>query len=267
MITAVLIFLLLAVAYISLILPRLISSADMSQLTVDYAHRGLHCDGIPENSLAAFARAATRRYGIELDVQLTRDGVPVVFHDDNLLRMCGVDKKLVECDLSELKELRLASTKGEHRIPTFAEVLEMIDGRVPLLIELKTGSAGLWQTVMPMLDEYSGQFCIESFDPRLLAEVKKSRPRFARGQLVGRSVKEKHTKSIFVNVLLASLASHVISRPDFVACDINMRGNLSMLLCRKLFHIPVFGWTVRSEGEYAACRRKKMNTIFEGFEP
>ena len=258
---------LLAVIYISIIMPRMISGADMSGLCIDYAHRGLHGDGIPENSLAAFARAATHRYGIELDVQLSRDGVPVVFHDDNLLRMCGVDKKLVECDLSELKELKLAAEKGEYHIPTLAEVLEMIDGRVPLLIELKTGSVGLWQTVMPMLDEYSGQFCIESFDPRLLAEVKKSRPRFARGQLVGRSVKEKHTKSFFVNLFLASLGSNLISRPDFIACDINAKTNFSVFLCRTLFRVPVFGWTVRNEGQYQTCRQKKMNAIFENYMP
>ena len=261
-----LIFILLAVLYISLIMPRMISGADMSGLLVDYAHRGLHGDGIPENSLAAFARAATHQYGIELDVQLSRDGVPVIFHDDTLLRMCGVDGRLGDYDLSELKEMRLAG-KGEHRIPTLAEVLEVIDGRVPLLIELKTGSKGLWQTVMPMLDEYTGPFCIESFDPRILSEVKKTRPRFARGQLVGRSVKERHTKSFIVNFFLAALISHSASRPDFVACDIEAKGNFSVFLCRKLFKVPVFGWTPRDPEQYKACKDKKMYTIFEGFLP
>ena len=266
MIPGILIFLLLAVGYVSLILPRKVSGADMSELTVDYAHRGLHGDGVPENSLDAFARAASHRYGIELDVQLSKDGVPVVFHDDSLLRVCGVDALVRERDLSELKELRLEG-KEEHRIPTLAEVLEIVDGRVPLLIELKTGSKGLWSAVVPLLDDYRGSFCIESFDPRLLAEVGRSRPRFARGQLVGRSVKEKHTKSLFLNIFLVSLMSHVISRPDFVACDVNMKGNLSVYLCRKLFCVPVFGWTVRTDRQYAACRAKKMNTIFEEIEP
>jgi len=97
--------------------------------------------------------------------------------------------------------------------------------------------------------------------------MKKHRPGYARGQLVGRSIKEKHTKNLIFNVMLASMASHVISRPDFVACDINMRGNLSVFLCRKLFKIPVFGWTVRSREEYDACRRHSVRAIFENFTP
>ena len=266
MIIAVLIFLLLAVGYISLILPRMVSGADVGEILVDYAHRGLHGEDLPENSLGAFERAAAHRYGIELDVQLSRDGVPMVFHDDSLKRVCGVDALLRDLDFEELRRLRLSGDE-RYLIPTLSEVLELVDGRVPLLIELKTGSTGLWSAVIPLLDEYRGAFCIESFDPRLLAEVGRTRPQFARGQLVGRSVKEKHTKSFFVNLLLASLMSHVISRPDFVACDVNMKGNLSVFLCRKLFRVPVFGWTVRSEEQYAACHEKKMNAIFEGFEP
>ena len=164
MITAILIFLLLAVGYISLILPRLVDRADMSGLDVDYAHRGLHGGDVPENSLAAFEKAAEKRYGIELDVQLTKDGVPVVFHDDSLLRVCGVDRLLRDCELSELRQFRLSGSEKET-IPTFAEVLELVDGRVPLLVELKTGSAGLVRAVVPMLDEYNGSFCVESFDP------------------------------------------------------------------------------------------------------
>lgn len=266
MIIGILVFLLLAVGYISLILPRLIDPADMSELTVDYAHRGLHGGDIPENSLGAFEKAVEHRYGIELDVQLSRDGVPMVFHDDDLSRVCGAEGLLRDRDLSELRKLRLSGNEN-YTIPTLAEVLELVDGRVPLLIELKTGSNGLWKAVCPMLDEYRGSFCIESFDPRLLAEVAKSRPRYARGQLVGRSVKEKHTGSFFVNFLLASLMSHVISRPDFVACDVRMRRSLSVLLCRKLFRIPVFGWTVRDGETYRLCEKNKMNAIFENFLP
>ena len=266
MIIGILIFILVAVGYISLILPRLIEPADMSELLVDYAHRGLHGEGLPENSLGAFERAAEYRYGIELDVQLSRDGVPVVFHDDDLSRVCGVEGLLRDRDLAELRELRLSGNEN-YTIPTLSEVLELVDGRVPLLIELKTGSKGLWQAVCPLLDEYRGSFCIESFDPRLLAEVAKSRPRYARGQLVGRSVKEKHTKSFFINFLLASLISHVISRPDFVACAVRMRRSFSVLLCRKLFKVPVFGWTVRDSETYRLCEKNKMKAIFENFLP
>lgn len=266
MVIAILIFILLAVGYISLILPRLIARADMSELCVDYAHRGLHGGELPENSVGAFRNAVEHRFGIELDVQLSKDGVPMVFHDDTLNRVCGVDGYLKDYTCEELRAMHLCGS-DEYTIPTLEEVLELVDGRVPLLIELKTGNKELCPTVAPMLDEYRGCFCIESFDPRLLAWMKKYRPQYARGQLVGRSVKENHTKSLAQNVILATLISHVISRPDFVACDINIKGNLSVFLCRKLFCVPVFGWTVRSREDFDACRRRSMTSIFENFVP
>ena len=125
----------LFVGWLFLILPRIKDSADTELLRADYAHRGLWNEQIPENSLSAFARAVEAGYGIELDLRRTRDGRIVVFHDENLLRMCGVDARVRDLSLDELRQLRL---KGSNEtIPTFSEVLRLIGGRVPLMIEIK----------------------------------------------------------------------------------------------------------------------------------
>ena len=174
--------------------------------------------------------------------------------------------RLSELTAEELSAIPLCGV-SEYTIPTLREVLDLVDGRVPLLIELKTGNPGLCPVVAEMLDGYNGSFCIESFDPRLLSWMKKYRPGFARGQLVGRSVKEKHTSSFVLNFVLASLISHMMSRPDFIAADINIKGNLSVFLCRRLFCIPSFGWTVRDRETYHACKKRGINCIFENFVP
>ena len=106
----------------------------------NFAHRGLHSEdqSVPENSLEAFERAAAAGYGMELDVQLSRDGQVVVFHDDTLDRACGVAARVDELDYDELSKLSLFGTQA--RIPLFSEVLALIRGRTPLIVELKTGA-------------------------------------------------------------------------------------------------------------------------------
>lgn len=112
-------------------------------VSTKYAHRGLHDKELPENSLAAFGAAVDRGFGIELDVRLTKDGVLVVFHDDTLTRMCGVDKRVSELTLDEIKELKLAGS--EYGVPTLEEFLDCVGGKVPLLIELKGAQVRGWQ--------------------------------------------------------------------------------------------------------------------------
>ena len=265
MLIAFLVFLILAVVYISFIIPRLIDRADMSSLLVDYAHRGLHNEKFPENSLGAFNNAAEHRYGIELDIQLSKDKIPMVFHDATLKRVCGIDAKLSDYTCEELKKMKLLGS--EYTIPTFREVLEVVNGRVPLLVEFKPGSLELCDIACPILDEYHGIFCVESFDPFILNKIKKIRPRYARGQLVGNSIKSKSTKNFFLNFSLTALLTHILSRPDFVAYDINMKYNPSVFLCKHLFRIPTFVWTVKSEEDYKKSHKKKLLTIFEGFIP
>ena len=161
MLVALVILLLVIIAtviYIFLVMPRAVDGADMDMLCCDFAHRGLWNERAPENSLSAFELAARAGYGIELDIQLSKDEKVVVFHDTSLKRMCGVERKVCDLTLAELKTLTLGKT--ECRIPTLVEVLELIDGRVPLLIELKGEDLDttLCGHAAKILDEYRGVF-------------------------------------------------------------------------------------------------------------
>ena len=129
------ILIVLILLYVFLLIPRL-PRRDMSALTkVDYAHRGLWNAQRPENSLSAFRLAVDAGYGIELDVHRTKDGVLVVHHDDNLKRVCGVDRRIAQSTLAEVRACHLSGT--DEVVPTFDEVLEAVGGRVPLIVELK----------------------------------------------------------------------------------------------------------------------------------
>ena len=232
------------------------------ELLCDYAHRGLHGEGVPENSLAAFARAAEAGYGIELDVQLSRDGVVMVFHDDTLVRMTGCDKKLHELTAQELQTLSLAGT--EQRIPTFAEVLSLVDGRVPLLVELKGESAdvSLCKKVAPLLSDYVGAYCVESFNPLLLYGMKKHLPDACYGQLYTNVCRDKN-KTTLLHVLLTSMALNVLSRPDFVAYNKQDRDALPVKIATRLFGAARFVWTVKGAQELDGAHARGEHAIFE----
>ncbi len=228
-----------------------------------YAHRGLHGDGIPENSLEAFARAVEAGYGIELDVQLSKDGEVMVFHDYPLMRMAGVRGKLSEKTAAELRELRLQET--DSVIPTLKEVLALVDGRIPLLIELKgeSGDTSLCTALHSLLETYQGPYVIESFNPLLLAWYKKNAPAVYRGQLTTKTTVELERNAR--NILLDSLLLNVITRPDFMAYDLRYAGRLPVRLCTELFHAQKFAWTIRGEEEYRLSCAHKAYTIFEGY--
>ena len=154
--------LLIALLYLFLLVRPTMRIQPDPALLCDYAHRGLHGDGIPENSLAAFARACEEGYGIELDVHLARDGRVVVFHDDTLVRMTGRDGKISDYTADELANITLADTT--EKIPTFSEVLALVNGRVPLLVELKGESTdvSLCEKVAALLRDYQGLYCIHA---------------------------------------------------------------------------------------------------------
>ena len=137
----------------------------------NFAHRGLHTSNkaVPENSLEAFRLAAENGYGAELDVQLSKDGQVVVFHDDTLNRVCGIHGRVDDFDYSELSHMKLCGS--EWGIPLFTDVLSVINGRVPIICELKTGprNAELCRKTYNLISSYKGDICIESFDPRIVA--------------------------------------------------------------------------------------------------
>ena len=231
------------------------------------AHRGYFNEVHPENSLGAFQRAKEHGFAVELDIQMTKDDVIVVFHDNDLKRMCGVDKKLTDMTCKELKALSLKGT--DQSIPTLAEVLYLIDGRVPLIIELKSNGKDteICKRLAAMLDKYQGAFCIESFDPRLVAWFKKYRPRYARGQLVTKMKKCDCTKDTLGSFCLSRLMGNVLSRPDFIAVDGRIQKSLSIRACHKLFKVPVFVWTVRTQRDMDSCISDGYNFIFEKIRP
>ena len=235
----------------------------------DYAHRGLYDNehGIPENSMAAFRRAVDKGYGIELDVHLTADNQLVVFHDDTLTRMCGMNKKISSFLYSDLMQLRLLGT--EEGIPLFKDVLELIDGKVPLIIELKVDGSNqnlLCPLVWQLLSRYKGDYCIESFHPFVLQWFKRHEPQVVRGQLSCNFFKENPHCDI-VLFLMSNLMTNFFTHPDFIAYKYLDLDNPAVIYNRKLFHIMTVVWTIPGKPTYDRFKNKVDVMIFEGFEP
>ncbi len=250
--------------YLFFIAPRIKRKLNLPGL--GYAHRGLWDEKRPENSLSAFRAAVDAGYGIETDVRLTRDEVPVVFHDEDLKRMCGVDKPFSEITYEELLQYKL---HGTEKIPTFAEFLEMVDGQVPLLIELKgyTSDTRLCEIIAPMLDTYKGDFVIESFNPLLLRQMKKLRPEIRRGQLVTNATKVGVGGSRIRNGVLYLMLMNFLSRPDFIAYDKKFPKNPSVFFANKLFGAPKCVWTVKTPDEFEQLTSRGDCPIFDEMSP
>ena len=268
-----LIFILLFGIYFFLTKPRLKDRADMDMLCSDYAHRGLWNGQYPENSMSAFARAVNMGIGIELDVQLSSDKRVVVFHDADLLRMCGVARKVSSMTYGELSRLKLLASNDT--IPTLADVLKLVDGRVPLLIELKgkEKDTELCRRVTALLDKYNGAFGVKSFDPLKLFWFRKFRPRYARGQIVAKLGTDKKTKhkgrkgSRFFSFALSNMLVNVISRPDFISVGGRVRGQFMLRFFKRFLGTKVFVWTIRAKRDYELCRRDGYYPIFEKIIP
>ena len=272
LVASIIIFVLVIVAviYVFLVMPRVADAADMELQSTDYAHRGLHGKSIPENSLTAFTLARDEGYGIELDVRMSSDGKIFVFHDESLSRMCGVDKKLSSMTAAQIRSVYLSG--GREQIPLLTEVLDIVEGKVPLLIEIKSAKNQfeLCKRLALLLDTYSGAFAIQSFDPRILQFFKKYRPRFARGQLVSkiRPSKDKNEgHGRFTCFALNHMLTNVLSRPDFISIDKHFLNEPAFLLATKVFKSKGFVWTVRKQEPYMFCRQKGLYVIFENIKP
>lgn len=264
-----LILLILVIAYLFLIMPRMTGGPDDSMLRgVYYAHRGLHNNAgeAPENSLAAIRKAVENGYGIEFDVQLTRDRIPVVFHDESLKRVCGVEGNVRDYTYEELQAFPLLAS--DERIPLLADVLDAVGGRVPLIIEIKIHEdpSEVCARADALIAAYNGPYCIESFDPRAVIWYKKNRPQVIRGQLSSRFSKPGKREP-FVQMLVHYLMTNVMARPDFIAYAHRHKGNISRRLCRRPFGALSVAWTVKSQQELDACRKDFDLFIFEQFIP
>ena len=232
-----------------------------------FAHRGLWGGDIPENSLAAFARAAEHGFAIELDVQLASDGTVMVFHDYTLERMCGKQGKLADFTADELSRMSLNGT--DQTIPTLAEVLDTVAGRVPFLIELKgeSGNTALVPRVLQELRDYKGEWCMESFNPLLLRSVKKQDGRVVRGLLSTNLLREKRKGSRVLNFILSALLLTFLCRPAFHAWDGRYPKRLALRVGLRLFGAASVVYTVRDEAAYNRYLSLGITPIFEGFVP
>lgn len=229
----------------------------------NFAHRGLHSvdKTVPENSLPAFAAAAEHGYGVELDVHITKDGRLVVFHDDDLSRICGVEGKIEDMTYDELCELRLLDT--DCRIPLFSEVLSLIASRCPMVVELKRGGRNmeLCAKTYELLREFHGVYCIESFDPRIVGWFRVYAPEVLRGQLSAHPSSMKKGASSLAAFAVGNLLTNFIARPHFIAYGLGKK-TLAAKLCGLLGAMKV-AWT--SHG--AENEAKNDAVIFEYYRP
>lgn len=229
--------------------------------TIPIAHRGLHDSTHPENSLSAFLCAIDRGYAIELDIHLLKDNTVVVFHDDDLRRAADVDKNLKDCTWDEIKGYCIFNT--QEKIPTLKEVLDLVAGKTPLLIEFKTDrKAGLLEReTMKLLREYHGEYAVQSFNPMSVKWFKKHAPDIARGQL----------SSFFTDVSLSwwkkwivkTLKLNFVVKPDFISYHNIDIPNKYLLR----YNIPKLAWVVKDEAEQKRLSEYIDNIIFEDYLP
>lgn len=235
---------------------------------VKYAHRGLHDATKAENSMSAFAAAKEMGFGIELDVRLSKDGELVVFHDDNLTRVAGIDGKVIDFTAEELSKMSLSGTKDG--VPTLREVLDLIDGAVPLIIEIKMNGdeKGVSEKLIEVIEGYKGDYVVESFNPIALKVVRRMRPDILRGILSIEYLKnEKHKGSILYG-LLQHLMLNFMVRPDFIAYDKKGYKVKGLRFVRRSFGTALIAWTVKSvEEEREAISHGFDTVIFEGYIP
>lgn len=230
------------------------------------AHRGLHTadQQTPENSLPAFEAARRGGYGAELDVQLSKDGLVVVFHDDDLKRVCGAEAPVKSLDREALSALKLFET-GE-RIPLFTEALEAL-ADAPVIVELKPAGASNGELCRKTLETLRAQghtWCVESFDPRIVAWFRKNAPDVLRGQLSTppRSFEGQPKATAF---LLGNLLANFMSRPHFISYSADPRP-LTVRLCMAMKPMAVT-WTLRPDHDIARYEKESDAIIFEYYTP
>lgn len=255
--------------YLILIMPRVMNKPDMSGLEGWlYAHRGFHDNttDAPENSLRSFEKAIEMGYGIELDVHLSKDQIPVVFHDDTLERVCGVEGKVGDYTYEELQQFKLFDTT--EKIPSLAEVLELIDGKVPVIVEYKGDNfdTTVCEMTDPVLREYQGAYCIQSFNPLLVGWYRQNRKEVVRGQLSEKLYTEGEDKSI-LNFVLENLLLNVYAKPDYIAYKHDHYDNLSRILATKLFGNTSAAYTIKNQEEYETAKKRFQWIIFDSFIP
>ena len=229
--------------------------------TTPIAHRGLHTEEIPENSLSAYENAIKNGYPIEIDIRLIDDGNIIVFHDEKLARMTNHDGYACNLKTADLDSIRLGKT--DEKIPTFEQLLEFINGRTPILIEIKNeGKIGqLEHKAIEMLRSYNGEYAVQSFNPYSIEYFKNKAPDITRGIL----------SSFFTDTDLAFYKKFILKRmllnsqanPDFVSYDHTALPNKYVTKTK----LPTLAWTLKSNSDMEKVLPYCDNIIFEGFIP
>lgn len=226
------------------------------------AHRGLWGNGVIENSTAAYKKAAEYGYPIEIDLYLSKDGVLFSFHDKTLKRMTGEDGYIYDKTAEQLKSLRLQNTN--ERIPTFNEVLEIAENKVPLLIEIKNQpDKTVVDKIVKRLKNYGGEFAIQSFNPLYINRVKKLAPEFIRGILSTADEEELKSEKPITRLIVKKMLLNFLIKPDFISYD--YKG--LPLKKSKTKNKAVLCWTVTSQEIYDKIKKYADNIIFENFIP
>lgn len=266
MIAIPIVLVVLIALYLFLVAPKNKKGMDRFK-SVMYAHRGLHNSERAENSMSAFKAAVEGGFGIEMDIRLSKDGKLVVFHDDTLDRVCGREGKVIDFTADELATFKLKGT--DDGIPLFSDVLKMVDGKVPLLIEIKedAGVSAVSEAACEMLKTYGGEYIVESFNPLSLGTVRKRMPNVIRGILSERYYEhEEFRKPLFF--ILQSLLLNFICRPAFIAYDHRHADSFALRFVRFFFRTPTLAWTVRSPEEEKIARKNGFDgIIFENYIP
>ena len=230
------------------------------------AHRGLHTKDIPENSLSAFENALKNNYAIELDVQFTKDKEIVVFHDENLKRMTNDTRNIEDVNYDELKNLRLGNTN--EIIPTLEEVLELVDSKVAILIEIKDCKdyIELSEKTYEILKGYEGNYAIQSFNPFILEWYKNNASEVIRGQLSGTFTEGSESLNSFEKFVLKNMLLNFKSKPNYIGYELEGIPKSKLESLRKK-GVPIIVWTVKNKEDMEKAYKYSDNITFENFLP
>jgi glycerophosphoryl diester phosphodiesterase len=236
------------------------------------AHRGLHDEGkgIVENSASAIAAAIAAGYAAEVDLQCASDGLPVVFHDKSLDRLTPESGPVSARDAAQLSAVPLRG--GNDRILSLPQLLSLVDGRVPLVIEVKSSwgrDSRYERNIANMLASYRGKVAVMSFDPNFVAAFRRLAPAIPRGLVSERFDDQRHWGELSAprRFAMRHLLTSVIARPNFIAYDVRALPALAPAIARKFFGLPLLTWTVRNEAERKTALRHADAMIFEGVTP
>lgn len=239
----------------------------------DFAHRGLHGidSGCPENSLAAIEAAVDRGYGIEIDIQRSADYEAIVFHDTTLNRLTDTVGPVAGRQSGELCKTRLGDSA--ETIPTLRQVLDLVAGRAPLLVEIKSSPGPavpgvLEQRVATLLQDYRGPVAAMALSPNPIAWLGVLSPQLALGNVVSRAHRAGPVGRVLrgATKLARRIGAGSVAKSDFVAVDLELLEDKSLQQVRQRDK-PLLTWTVCSAEEAERARKSADGIIFEGFEP